>query len=115
MTSGRQDEKAVVEWLGGQKGAMLMLLEEIVKHLAVRDQERHLREVGRGVDLDRAHDEGKPREQQEPKKRALAEHRADARRGDHHPGPAVRRFAAAVSPITLIMNRHANALNLVNL
>ena len=30
MTSGGQDEKAVVEWLGGQKGAMLNLLEDIV-------------------------------------------------------------------------------------
>jgi glutamate carboxypeptidase len=30
MTSGGQGEKAVVEWLGGQKGAMLSLLEEIV-------------------------------------------------------------------------------------
>ncbi|MEA2876153.1 MAG: glutamate carboxypeptidase [Hyphomicrobiales bacterium] len=30
MTSGAQGEKAVVEWLGGQKGAMLSLLEEIV-------------------------------------------------------------------------------------
>src|SRR2546429_9371759 len=30
MTSGGQGEKAVVEWLGGQKGAMLKLLEEIV-------------------------------------------------------------------------------------
>src|SRR5436189_3951580 len=30
MTSGAQGEKAVVEWLGGQKGAMLSLLEDIV-------------------------------------------------------------------------------------
>ena len=30
MTSGGQGEKAVVEWLGGQKGAMLTLLEDIV-------------------------------------------------------------------------------------
>src|SRR5437667_152172 len=30
MTSGGQSEKAVVEWLGGQKSAMLTLLEEIV-------------------------------------------------------------------------------------
>src|SRR6185312_11447192 len=30
MTSAAQGEKAVVEWLGGQKGAMLKLLEEIV-------------------------------------------------------------------------------------
>lgn len=30
MTSGAQDEKAVVEWLGSQRGAMLALLEEIV-------------------------------------------------------------------------------------
>ena len=30
MTSGGQSEKAVVEWLAGQKGAMLSLLEEIV-------------------------------------------------------------------------------------
>ena len=30
MTSGVQGEKAVVEWLGGQKGAMLSLLEDIV-------------------------------------------------------------------------------------
>src|SRR3954454_4803968 len=28
--SGAQGEQAVVEWLGGQKGAMLSLLEEIV-------------------------------------------------------------------------------------
>src|ERR1043165_4433551 len=31
MTSGVQSEKALVEWLGGQKGAMLSLLEDIVK------------------------------------------------------------------------------------
>ena len=30
MTSGVQGEKAVVEWLGGQQGAMLSLLEDIV-------------------------------------------------------------------------------------
>ena len=30
MASGAQGEKAVVEWLGGQEGAMLSLLEEIV-------------------------------------------------------------------------------------
>ena len=30
MTSGAQGEKAVVEWLAGQKGAMLSLLEDIV-------------------------------------------------------------------------------------
>ena len=30
MTSGVQGEKAVVEWLGGQQGAMLSLLEELV-------------------------------------------------------------------------------------
>src|SRR6478672_4313819 len=30
MTSGVQGEKAVVEWLGGQKSAMLSLLEDIV-------------------------------------------------------------------------------------
>src|SRR6476660_7792575 len=30
MTSGGQSEKAVVEWLGGQKSAMLSLLEDIV-------------------------------------------------------------------------------------
>src|SRR5215470_18567577 len=30
MTSGVQGEKAVVEWLGGQRGAMLSLLEDIV-------------------------------------------------------------------------------------
>ena len=28
MSSGVQGEKAVVEWLGGQKGAMLSLLED---------------------------------------------------------------------------------------
>ena len=30
MTSGGQSEKAVVEWLGGQQGAMIKLLEDIV-------------------------------------------------------------------------------------
>ena len=30
MTSGASPEKAVVEWLGGQKAAMLSLLEDIV-------------------------------------------------------------------------------------
>src|SRR4029078_6061933 len=30
MSSGSQGEKAVVEWLGGQKDAMLTLLEDIV-------------------------------------------------------------------------------------
>ena len=30
MTSAAQGEKAVVDWLGGQRGAMLALLEELV-------------------------------------------------------------------------------------
>ena len=30
MTSAAQGENAVVEWLGGQQGAMLKLLEELV-------------------------------------------------------------------------------------
>src|SRR5690606_33738394 len=78
-----------------------------------RDDLRHLRVVGGNVELDGAHQERDPGEDQQPQERALLQHVPDAGPRDDGPGAARRLAMALVAAIRLIVNRaHASPIAL---
>src|SRR5262249_6331272 len=88
------------------KDEEVLLLEELAKRFGRRREHRCLGILRADPELHGADDEGREREQHEAHERALPQERTDPRRRNHHPRASGHRPAAAIVPITLIVDGH---------
>ncbi len=78
-----------------------------MERLFRRRQERRLRDCRSQIELDRAHEEKRPGEQQQTEEPPFAEAFHDACTRDNPPGASTECSFAGVMTVALVMNGHA--------